>query len=1073
MSLSIFYRMMIRACLYGLLTPVVWGQSVWDGGGANGNWNTSTNWTADTSPVTGAALVFSGTTRLSNTNNLATSFVFNGITFTNSAGAFVITGNTFSVTNTLLNLSTNLQTLQQAFTLGTSVTMNASNGAMVFSGNITNGGNLLSVAGVSNLTLSGIVVGNAGIQKGGANRLILSGANTFTGNLTNNSGIIQMSADNNLGNTANDVVFNGGVLNVGGSFTLNAGRQLIGGTSNIIVDVNTGNTLTLGTAGQVTNAPVFQINNGTLQINNAGAVSVGTVVQIGDGVGAANSAIFSINAGIGAGNALNYVITNDGRLFQGNNRLLRILSASGNGQIELNSPVGQMVEFVGSLSGSNFSGTILGGSIGSVDSESGSRLVRSDTGTQILSGSNTYLSRTYIRGGVLNIQNDNALGQFGTTLVSNDTAIYNTGTLQIQGGLTNVQEVLVLGLTGANTALGFNGQGAINNISGTNTLRGLIVVSNTASIQSSSGLLQIANNLNNVASNLTLFGAGNISFIGSNVISGAGGIIKDGTGTAEYGGTNANTYTGNTVVSNGTLFLNKPTGTNAIASGNIFIHSGTTVRLGASNLVADGVNLTLQGGTLDLNNFNETMGTLDSQGFTVISKIMYGTGSFTNVLTFANSTNLSWSLSSAIYIYDYNRSSFMDRLFVGTAGNNITDEQLGKIKFINPNGLTGTYAAVRGSTGEIVAHTDGEFIWLPNTNGFWETGTNWNAGYAPNSDGANVLFGTNITSARVISSSSAAGTNIVNRLNFEGNQAYTLSNNLTLNFRSSATNDPLIIVRSGGANHQIDANIEVYSQLASGNKFYVSNNGTGTLNLNGTVGLTNNSMIVGGTSDIIYSNGISGTITSTVTVNSSAAVYYRGSNGNTYTGNTIVESGTLVLGKSAGTNAIAGNLFISNGTVRLDADEQINNSSSVNIFSTGKLELNGHDEIFSTLNISNSGAVIDFGTNSGGSTITVSNLNFGSDFFSVYNWTGTLGETNNLDRFYVTSDQGVINYQMFFYSDNGSTLIGVGTVYSYLMGPGLYQLVPVPEPSAYILLILGVILIFFFSTVSKDRRTEE
>ncbi len=1030
--------------------------STWDGGGVGNNWNTATNWVDDVAPVDGDALVFAGTTKLTNTNNIA-GLTLNGITFSNNAGAFVIRGNAFTISNNIINNSTNTQTFHQAITLSAPVSLDAADGALVFNGALTNGGNLLTIAGVSNITLAGIVTGSAGIVKNGTGRLILSGANTFVGDITNNAGVIQINNDNRLGNTANDVIFNGGILNVAANITLNSGRQLIGGSDNVILDVSTGNTLTLGTAGQVTNTPRLLIENGNVQINNAGAVTVGTLVQIGDGVGAANSARFSVNAGIGAGNALNYLIESDGRLFQGNNRLVRLLSVAGSGEIELNSPVPQMVEFVGSVSGSNFSGTILGGAHGSPDANSGSRLVRSDTGLQILSGDNTYSSRTYIRGGVLNIRHNNALGQWGTTLVSNDTSIYSTGTLQIEGGLDNVREVFLLGLP-ATSALGFEGQGAIHNVAGTNRLAGLIVISNHASIQSSAGLLQIAGDVNHIHSNLTFFGNGDIAIVENSVISGAGSIVKTGTGTLTFGGTNANAYTGNTFVSNGVLFLDKPTGTNAISNGRVYVDSGATLRLGASNLIADGVNLTLSGGTFDLNNFNETMGTLDSQGFTVISKILYGTDALTNTLTFANSTNELWSLSAVVHIEQYNRTADFDRLFIGTAAGHITDEQLGKIKFIDPNGLSGMFAAVRGSNGEIVPHTAGDFVWVPDSNGFWETGSNWDAGYAPNSDGASVLLGTNITAPRVISSSSAAGTNILNKLNFEGNQAYTLSNNLTLNFRSSATNDPRIIVRSGSADHQIDANVDVYHTLAPGNRFFVSNNGTGTLTLNGVVSLTNNSMVAGGASRVVFSNTISGTTNATVTVDSSSEVSYRGSNANTYSGQTIVKNGTLTLQKAAaGIDAIAGNLLISNGTVRLEQNEQIRNSSTVDMFSTARLELNGFNETFNTLNIAQSGGIIDFGNSPGGSTITVSNLSFGSNIFHVHNWTGTLGETNNLDRFYVTYDAGVINYQMFFYSDAGTTLVGVGTVYSYSMGAGLYQLVPVPEPGTYALLIVAAI----------------
>ncbi|MDX2227721.1 MAG: hypothetical protein SFY92_11610 [Verrucomicrobiae bacterium] len=1045
-------------------------QTTWNGGGTDGNWNTPTNWTSFTAPVSGDALLFSGTTRLSNSNNIA-GLTLNGITFSNNAGAFVITGNVFTLTNSLLNLSTNAQTINQAFSLGSPVIFNASNGVLALTGNITNGGNLLTIDGQTNITLSGILTGSAGIQKNGTNRLTLSGANTFVGNLTNANGIIQIGADNNLGNTANDMVFNGGTLNVTAGFTLNAGRQLLVGSSNIMLDVSAG-TLTLGTASQVTNGGIFVLNSGAVSIGNGNAIHVGTILQVGDGVGAANSAVFTVNGGMAGGVGLSVVVSNDGQFVQGNNRLVRLNTLSGNGNVSINAAAGQGFDIQGA--GTNtFSGVISAGVIGSTTASAGSRLHRYGSGLQILSGNNTYVSRTYITDGRLNIQNDNALGQFGTTVVSNDTAIYNTGTLQIQGGLTNVREVLLLGLTG-NTALGFNGQGAINNIADTNTLAGSIVVSNTASIQSSSGLLQIAGNLTNFNSNLTFFGSGNIGLSGASVLSGAGSITKDGSGTLTYGGTNANTYTGNTVVSNGVLLLDKPTGTNAIAAGLLSVYSGGTVQLNASNLIANGVNLTLSGGTLDLNNYNETMGTLDSQGFTVISKIKYGTSTTTNVLSFTDSSALLWSTSAVIYVQEYSRTATFDQLFVGVTPASITDEQIGKIRFIDPNGLSGNFAAVRGAAGEIVPHTSGDFIWINSGSGYWTNAADWDSGYVPDSDGARVLFGTNILSAATIFAVSP--TNFaVNQINLAGNNVYTLSNNIALNFRSSGTNDPSLGVRTGSANHVIDSDLTVYTPLASGNRFYVSNNGTGLLTLNGNVALNNQQMVVDGSNDIIFNGVISGTNAgaTNVTVNSGGLITFGGASANLYTGLTAITRGTLLLDKSDTVTALPGDALISNATLRLASDEQIANGASLTLQNTAKLDLNGHVETLNGLALSGTNNIIDFGNSAFGSTLTISNLALNGNSLYIYNWTGTVSETNNLDRFYATYDAGLFSYTMFFYADEGISLIGVGVVDTYDMGGGLYQFVPIPEPYPGWLFAVGLILFVMSHTVRNNLRRKK
>ena len=59
----------------------------WNGGGADSNWSTANNW-GGTAPVGGEALVFGGSARLTNVNDIATDTLFAGITFNSAADAF-------------------------------------------------------------------------------------------------------------------------------------------------------------------------------------------------------------------------------------------------------------------------------------------------------------------------------------------------------------------------------------------------------------------------------------------------------------------------------------------------------------------------------------------------------------------------------------------------------------------------------------------------------------------------------------------------------------------------------------------------------------------------------------------------------------------------------------------------------------------------------------------------------------------------------------------------------------------------------------------------------------------------
>src|SRR5262249_41466988 len=113
----------------------------WTGGGADNSWGTAPNWDVRF-PVNNDNVIFSGATRLSNTNNLSnlilsgigfnnSSFTLGGTTLTNTGGVVDGAGNNTNAI--ILNLGAN-----QSFT-------NFSLLPLVFTGNITNNGFGLTV----------------------------------------------------------------------------------------------------------------------------------------------------------------------------------------------------------------------------------------------------------------------------------------------------------------------------------------------------------------------------------------------------------------------------------------------------------------------------------------------------------------------------------------------------------------------------------------------------------------------------------------------------------------------------------------------------------------------------------------------------------------------------------------------------------------------------------------------------------------------------------------------------------------------------------------------------------------
>jgi autotransporter-associated beta strand protein len=233
-------------------------------------------------------------------------------------------------------------------------------------------------------------------------------------------------------------------------------------------------------------------------------------------------------------------------------------------------------------------------------------LTKAGTGTLVLSGASTYTGLTTVGAGILNVQNATALGVADGT-AANGVTVASGATLQLQGGITVGNKPLTLSGTG------FTGQnGALVNLSGTNTYGGLITLGSAAAISSDAGTLNLTNTgtITGSGLTLTLTGAGNGTLAGA-IGTGTGGLIKSGVGTWTLSG--ANTYTGDTVITRGTLSI-----TGSLASTSNLTFNGT----GAFNVTAAAA-----GGT-------QSLGTLSFLGGTGTVTSTYGTSGNAS-LTFA------------------------------------------------------------------------------------------------------------------------------------------------------------------------------------------------------------------------------------------------------------------------------------------------------------------------------------------------------------------------------------------------------------------------------------------------------
>ena len=213
-------------------------------------------------------------------------------------------------------------------------------------------------------------------------------------------------------------------------------------------------------------------------------------------------------------------------------------------------------------------------------------LTKTGTGTLTLSGANTHGGTTNINDGILRISNASALGDTsaGTSLGGGTS----TGKLELSGGLSFAAESVQLAGRSTNAV-------HLSNLSGNNTWNGAITTAisgNIYSIESQADKLTIAGNIsvNQTGTRvLNLSGAANGEVTG--IISGSGSndaqLVKAGAGTWTL--SNANTYTGTTTISGGTLLVN---GDNSAATGAVSVNTGT---LGGTGTVGGAISVAATG----------------------------------------------------------------------------------------------------------------------------------------------------------------------------------------------------------------------------------------------------------------------------------------------------------------------------------------------------------------------------------------------------------------------------------------------------------------------------------------------
>ncbi|EAM4773938.1 autotransporter outer membrane beta-barrel domain-containing protein [Salmonella enterica] len=535
---------------------------------------------------TGGTLISDGTLVASNVEALGTGDVTNDATLAlNTGGDFT---NNISGSGQVVKSGDDTLTLSGAnsYTGGTLIssgTLVATNVDALGSGDVTDNATLeLNTGG----TFDNAISGSGNVVKSGADTLTLSGSNSYTGGTTISGGTLVASNVEALG--TGDVTNNATLeLNTGGDFINN-----IGGTGR--VEKSGDETLTLSGANSYTGGTL--ISGGTLVATSVEALGSGDVTD---------NAVLELNTGGTFDNA----ISGSGQVVKSGDKMLTLSGAnsySGGTLISDGTLVASNVEALGTGDVTNDAVLELntGGDFDNAISGSG-QVVKSGDETLTLSGANSYTGGTTISGGTLVATNVEALGTGDVT--NNATLELNTGGT-FDNAISGSGQVVksgddVLTLSGANSYSG-----------GTLISDGTLVASNVEALGTG-----------DVTDDATL--ELNTGGTFDNAIGGSGNVVKSGADTLTLSGSNS--YTGGTTISGGTLVASnvEALGTGDVTNnatlelntGGDFINNiggtGRVEKSGDETLTLSGANsytggTLISGGTLVANDVN-ALGTGD------------------------------------------------------------------------------------------------------------------------------------------------------------------------------------------------------------------------------------------------------------------------------------------------------------------------------------------------------------------------------------------------------------------------------------------------------------------------------
>lgn len=967
----VFAALLFLTILFLGAGPVL--AQTWDGGGADNNWSTAANWNPDAVFATGGSPSFSGTTRLTPFNDLTglSVAVFN---FASSAGAFVVSGNSVTLTGDSTNSATNKQTINLTLRLG---------------GGSSRNFNVVNVAGETEISQPiEVISGTANMVKVGRGTLTFTAANTYNGLTNVQHGTLNLSGAN-------------------GSLVLGTGTTVTNGAT-----VRLTNTAAANNTARLADTQAISLTSGNFQFSHTGGAAnyseTAGVLTIGGGV----NSITSSQADSGQTSAMTFSsLTRTGGVlnFSGTglgddtrNRIVFTSAPNNDGIIAGYATVGN--EFakhdtgVGSvramqagdyvttdqdtwLAASNVKLTASPSRLtadrqinslnlapgGALTTDLGGRVLRVESGGILFSGTEagelqhgtlTAGEGANTAGNIVIHQNSTATLTLGSRITNNGTgavSVTKAGT----GGLVMLEDntytgatliyagTLRTGVSGALSAtspltLGdSSGTAAAFDTSGTSQAAGgLQVLGNTSAVHAITvtagetltvnGDVSIGANVASVTTNATMTGGGTLA------INNVGGTFQLGLATGNISSNSAtldltglSTFTANMGTSSGVFRVGDVASTSGTGAAVLRLATNSTITSGRISVGADTGSAT-----------NETLAL--GAGSTVLNTNSLDVGAFNNtgarsfgVLNFATSNGtLTVRASDGVSATTMNVGYATLATTTGTPGGSFDSRGHSadlKLSTLNVAGRTGSGTGVATATFDF----DNGILAATTVNLTQKQGSNTATGTIT---GTMTLAGgtINITTLNLASNATATGTALAT-LNLSGSNVATIGS-IAMASATTAGGTATAVLNLNGGTLTMNGNITKVGGAGTSNATVTLNGATLDMN-NNAIGTATNAVTLTAQAGVLKNvgsiNGASGGLTKSGT----GTLELQGSN--SYGGATTVNAGTLkaatvsnggaasLMGSSS--NAAA-NVVLNGGTLQFTP---VTTASTDRLFSVG------------------------------------------------------------------------------------------------------------------------------------------